>query len=91
VLFERMVSLSPVDMVRPPLAGTRSPVDIWKATDAHAGRLRAQLGLNPVAYAGLAKDLGLAAKASDDALERLAAQGAEIATRRAIGTGPAEG
>jgi hypothetical protein len=82
VLYEHIMSLSTEEMMTPRLAGTRSPVDLWKAADAHAANLRSKLGLDPVSYARIAKDLGIASKASEDALGRLAETGKSIVERR---------
>lgn len=82
LLYDWVCSLDPEQMTRPRLAGTRSPFDQWKAAEAHESRERSKLGLDPVSYAKLARDLALASKASEDALERMAAAGREIWERR---------
>jgi hypothetical protein len=82
VLYEYIMTLSTEEMMTPRLAGTRAPVDLWKAADAHAANLRSKLGLDPVSYARIAKDLGIASKASEDALGRLAETGKGIVERR---------
>lgn len=87
VLYEHVAEMGAEGMMTPKLAGTKSPVDIWRAADAHAGRLRARLGLDPVAYAGLAKDLGLASRAIDDNLVRMSGEGAEMVRRKAAELG----
>ena len=45
--------------------------------------LRGRLGLDPVSRAKIAKDLGIAQRASDDALARLGETGKAIRERRA--------
>jgi hypothetical protein len=85
ILFDYIDSLGVEDMVRPRLSGTKSPVDQWKAAAAHAASLRSKLGLDPVSYARIAKDLGLASKASEDAIGRLAETGKGIVERREAG------
>jgi hypothetical protein len=60
----------------------RSLMDIWMSAERTAGSFRSKLGLNPVAYSGIARDLGIGARASEDALERLSAQGRAIVARR---------
>lgn len=68
----------------------RSLLDIWIAAEKLAGRGRDKMGLNPSAYAKISKDLGIAAKAGEDALESMASRGAQItATRLEIEGGDA--
>jgi hypothetical protein len=82
LLYDYLVTLGPEAMMTPRLAGTRAPADLWRAADAHAAKLRSELGLSPVSYAKIAKDLGLAGRAAEDALERMAKAGREIRERR---------
>ena len=60
----------------------RSLLDMWIAAEKLAGRGRDKMGLNPSGYAKIRKDLGIAAKAGEDALESMASRGAEITARR---------
>lgn len=83
LLFDHVVTLGAEQMMTPRLAGTRAPVDLWRAADAHAAKLRGELGLSPVSYARIAKDLGLAGRSAEEALERMAQAGREIRERRA--------
>lgn len=69
-------------MMTPPLPGTKAPIEVWRAVHAHAANLRAKLGLDPVSYSKIARDLGLAARAQDAAIERMGRAGAEIVARR---------
>lgn len=62
----------------------RSPSEIWKGMDGHAARARARLGMDPVSYARIAKDLGLAERAVRAGLEEMAAEGGRIMERRGI-------
>ena len=88
LLFDYLAGLSFDEMVTPRLAATRSPVDLWKVADGHAGRLRSSLGLDPAGYAKIRRDLGLSQRASEEALEQLSAAGAAIvAKRRELGAG----
>ena len=89
-VFEYMTEMSVEDMIAPPMPGTRPPVDIWRATDAHASRLRSKLGLDPQGYARIRRDLGLADRAEEAALERLSQTGAGLVTRQAQALGPGE-
>lgn len=82
-VFDYMTSMSIEDMIAPPMPGTRAPIDTWRATDAHASRLRSKLGLDPGSYARIRRDLGIADRAEDAALERLSQTGAGLVTRRA--------
>jgi hypothetical protein len=82
VLFDYIDGLGPEEMMRPRLSGTKAPVDQWKAAAAHAANLRSKLGLDPVSYAKIAKDLGIASKASEDAIGPLAETGKAIVERR---------
>lgn len=61
----------------------RSPAEVWRSLSAHAGRMRARLGLDPASYAQVRRDLGLADKAAEDRLVVMAREGAEIVKRRA--------
>ena len=82
LLFD-WLALQDIDgLITPRLAATKAPVDTWRSLEAHAANLRSKLGIDPVSYARIAKDLGIAQKASEDALERLAGKGAEITSRR---------
>ena len=77
-------------MVTPRMGGTKTPMEQWKSFEMAAARMRSDLGISPASYARLAKDLGIAQKASEDGLERLAGHGAEIVgRRREIGPGNA--
>ena len=91
VLFNHMGAMTVEDMISPPLPGTKVPVDTWRMADAHASRLRSKLGLDPQGYARIRRDLGLADRAEDAALERLSQAGAQIVRRRAEALGPGEG
>jgi hypothetical protein len=82
LVFDWLCGLPVEQMASPRLAGTKAPLDLWRALSAHAGRLRARLGMDPVSYARLAKDLGLAQAASDEALRQAAARGAKLLERR---------
>jgi hypothetical protein len=82
LLFDYLVTLGPEQMMTPRLAGTRAPADLWRAADAHAAKLRSELGLSPVSYAKIAKDLGIASKASEDALKAMQDAGRQIRERR---------
>ena len=70
------------EMVTPRLGGTKTQMEQWKSFMMAAAKMRSDLGISPASYARLAKDLGLAHKANEDALERLATAGAEITSRR---------
>ncbi len=61
-----------------------APVDLWFKARDRAERARMRLGLDPASYAKIRKDLGLEQKASEMALETLAAAGAQITARREI-------
>lgn len=62
----------------------RSPAEVARGFEAHAARLRSRLGMDPVAYAALSRDLGLAARSVDESLARAAAAGQEIIARRGV-------
>lgn len=82
LLFDHLAGLEVEAMMTPRLAAARAQVDLWRAMEAHAASLRSKLGLDPVGYARIAKDLGIANRASEDALERMAKAGREIRERR---------
>jgi hypothetical protein len=52
-------------------------------SETRAMNLRGRLGLDPLSRAKIAKDIGLAQRASDDALDRLGETGKAIRERRA--------
>ena len=78
LMFENLASMDQAEMMLPQRAAVKSPVDIWKTVDAHATRLRNDLGLSPVGYAKIAKDLGIAGRAVEDNLQQMAANGAKL-------------
>ena len=63
---------------------SRALMDIWMAAHTRAGNARKDLGLTPASYAKIVKDLGLQEKATEAALQGLAATGASITARREI-------
>lgn len=60
----------------------RAVSEVWKGHAAHADRLRSKLGLDPVSYAKIARDLGIASAATEDRLSRMAESGKEVTERR---------
>jgi hypothetical protein len=82
LLDDWLAGMSAEEMTMPRKAGGSSPVEIWLAAERAAGRARERLGLDPVAWAKLARDLGIAGRAADDALSRLAEGGRQIRERR---------
>lgn len=56
--------------------------EVYKTHAQAASQLRSKLGIDPVGYAKIAKDLGIAANAAEDQLQRMATTGAEITSRR---------
>lgn len=77
-----LATLDMTALTTPRKAATKSPVDLWRSAHSHAANLRSKLGLDPVSYARIAKDLGIAQAASEDALSRLAETGKTIRERR---------
>lgn len=76
----------------PPMPGTRPPVEVMLSVLSKAANHRSRMGANPVSYARIAKDLGLTARTAEDGLARLAAEGAEIVSRRGeLEAGPGDG
>ena len=55
---------------------------MWKAHAAFAASRRAALGISPVSYAKISRDLGIAAATTADPLQRMGERGGEIARRR---------
>ena len=90
LLFEHMGAMSVEAMIAPPMPGTRAPIDVWRAADAHASRLRSKLGLDPGSYARIARDLGIADRALDAGLDRMSRTGAQLVTRHAEAIGPGD-
>ncbi len=70
LLFDYLATLEVEAMLTLRQQATRAPVDLWRAAEAHAANLRSKLGLDPVSYARIAKDLGITSRASWDALRR---------------------
>lgn len=62
--------------------GKITPLELWLSAERGAERARDKLGLTPASWAKIQRDLGLAHKAEEDALSRLAATGREIRTQR---------
>lgn len=60
----------------------KSVSEVWKAHAAFASTLRGRLGIDPVGYAKIARDLGIAAATTGDQLARMNAAGAAITQRR---------
>jgi hypothetical protein len=60
----------------------RALAEVWKSLETRADRLRETMGLTPTGYAKISRDLGVAASASEDRLERAAREGHQIAARR---------
>ena len=56
--------------------------EVWKAHAAFAASRRAALGISPVSYAKISRDLGIAAATTADQLQRMGERGGEIARRR---------
>jgi hypothetical protein len=82
LMFRYMDTLTPEQMTIPRKAGTKAPLDLYLTAEAKAAGHRSRLGLDPVSYARIAKDLGLAQASSEAALERLGSAGAEVTSRR---------
>lgn len=86
LLLEHLATLPPEEWTVPPRAGAvKSPLDVWKTVDAHATRLRNDLGVSPVAYARIAASLGTAARGVEDRLQAMAANGARFVEARQAG------
>lgn len=83
MVYEWMMALDEEDRYVPQSPNAqKSPMEQWMGIDSHAAKYRARLGLNPTSYAKLRLALGLAKKAEEDDLGRLAEQGAQIRERR---------
>lgn len=82
LIWDYLVGLDPEDMMTARLGGTKSPVDLWQILENRAATMRGRLGLDPVSYAKIMKDLGLTEKRIEDGLARLAGKGAEIVSKR---------
>jgi len=82
LLFDWLNGKDVEESVRPPLAATKAPVDLWRSAHSHAANLRSKLGIDPVSFARIRADLGLNHKANEDALEKLSGTGAAIVARR---------
>ena len=82
LLLTWLATLGMTELTTPRKAATKSPVDLWRSAHSHASNLRSKLGLDPVSYARIAKDLGIGAQASEEALSRLAETGKAIRERR---------
>lgn len=60
----------------------RSAIDMWKGLSAHARSVRNDIGISPVSYARIARDLGIAQQATEDRLNAAAKEGRAITARR---------
>lgn len=60
----------------------RTPSEVWKGHEAFASSLRAKLGMDPVSYARISRDLGLASAATEDRLARMADAGKQVTAER---------
>ena len=88
LLWDYIIGLGPEDMMTARLGGTKAPIDLWQILEQRAATMRARLGLDPVSYAKIIKDLGLTERRIEDSLEKLAGHGAEITSRREIPAAP---
>lgn len=84
LLFDWLADLDITVMTTPRKAATKAPVDLWRSADAHAATLRARLGLDPLAAARIAKDLGLAHQAAEGALTAMAETGRALREGRQL-------
>jgi hypothetical protein len=85
LLHDWLETMDVEDQVTPKKAGGESPVSVWLAAERAAERARKELGLTPASWAKIQKDLGIAGKATDDALARMAAGGSKIIKDREAG------
>lgn len=69
-------------MMLPPLPGTNPVFVTIQLAESKAAWHRSRLGVDPVSFARLAKDLGLNQRAAEDGLTRLAGEGAQIVKHR---------
>lgn len=69
----------------------RAMSEVWMGLERHASQQRSKLGLDPVSYAKISRDLGIAAGAAEDRLTKMAKQGSEIVQRRLGLPAPEEG
>lgn len=60
----------------------KSPADVWRTLHAHARGVRNDIGLSPVSYAKIARDLGIAQSATEDRLNAAAKEGRAITAKR---------
>ena len=85
MIFPWMADLEIDEMTAPQgrIGNGKSRLELYLIAEKSAATARARLGLDPVSYAKIKKDLGIAANASEDALAKLAKAGAQITARRA--------
>jgi hypothetical protein len=73
----------PEEMATPRRSGQiKSPFELWLSAEHSAAKARKDLGLDMASYASVMKDLGIAGRMQDDAIERLGVQGTQIRQRR---------
>jgi hypothetical protein len=82
LLDEWLAGMDAEAMTTPRKAGGSSPVEIWLAAERAASRARERLGLDAASWGKLARDLGIANRASEDAVARLAETGKQIREKR---------
>lgn len=73
-----IASMTPAEAMTPVKSGVKSPIEQYRVLDAHARILRADLGLTPMAFAKIKKDMGIADAAAEDAIAKMIRRGAEI-------------
>lgn len=63
-------------------AAVKVPVELLMQAENQAAKRRKDLGLDPASWASIQKDLGIAGRAADDAVARLAEKGRQIRLQR---------
>lgn len=84
MIFPWMAELEIDEMTAPQgkIGNGKSRLELYLLAERQAANARSRLGLDPVSYAKIKKDLGIAANASEHQLEKLATAGAQITARR---------
>lgn len=77
LLEEWIAKMTPEEMMTPAKSGVKSPIEQWRVMDQHCRALRADLGMNPAAFAKIKKDMGIAQEAQENVIAKAMKRGAD--------------
>lgn len=82
LLSDWLDGMTPEEMATPRKVGGSTPVELWLSAERAASRARERLGLDPASFAKIARDLGIANRAQEDAISRMGETGRQIREKR---------